>query len=429
MMGPMQGRWAMATGLAMALVHGACDDSVWIEIRVPDGVSADEVELFIADARCKHDDVGCRGLRPAPGPDTNVALIPGTVYEHNRDLTFVARVSGGSASFRIAASDATIPALIAIGIEDGTGLAAGGVVLSSIDLSLGARHVIATLEPEGNGTRVYRWPGPAEADRELGCAGVRHGTEPATFAVSPDDWDCDGFANEAPVECEPLVYRANYGAQAIDCAEESPVGPGMACLLGKSSCTDGVGGACRPSQNPIACVPQQLCDQCSGRSEDCLIEAFDKAPTFVACTFPVVREGDHFTVCGIDNRAVTSALIDPGTPALACPVAPLLGTQLLDPAAPTSLVTFSTDGQLAALKVTPLESVPCLINVELGGDLGLSYAGRRFPLHVQANALRTLQLPLDITLAEITQQECDAGAVPLACTSKLVDSVFECVNL
>ena len=418
--------------LSLVAMFAACDDSIWIEIRVPDGLAADEVELFLAVGHCEKSGEGCRGVRPWPGTASTVPFIPGTVFEHDTDVTFVAPVSDGSASFRLAASSDKLPALIAIGVTNiSERPAVGGVVLGELDLSLGARHVIATLEPDDQDTRVFRWPDPADPARaQIGCAGVQHGTDPATFVVSPSDWDCDGFPNEAEVECNPLFYRASFAKES--CAKPAPAGAdGDACMLGDGSCQDGVGTTCTVD-DPNFCVPQQLCDQCDFPDQGCLEDAFAKTPTHVSCTFPVVKEGGtHYSVCGLNNRAAAFADVAPPASVLGCAVAPLLTPALFAPDPPTPQITFSTEGQLAALKVIPIQPSPCHVTVELGGDLGLGYQPQRFPLHLHAGdaTTRTLLVPLEISLREIDQLECDAGAVPQDCTVTYdEDTVLRCIR-
>ena len=133
----------------------------------------------------------------------------------------------------------------------------------------------------------------------------------------------------------------------------------------------------------------------------------------------MVKEGgDHYTVCGPDNNTA-SALADLFvTSNLACLVPPLLTDELFAQDAPAPLLTFSSDGQLAALEIVPITSSPCQVSVRLGGDLGPSFQMQRFPLHLDAGGgpPRTIVVPLEIAIQEIDQLACDAGAVPEPCT-------------
>lgn len=417
--------------LSLLAVLAACDDSVWIEIRVPDGLAVDEVELFLAVDQCEKSGEDCRGLRPWAGADSTVAFIPGTVFEHDTNITFVAPVSAGSASFRLAASEDKLPALIAIGVAKATRVAVGGVVLAPLDLAAGARHVIATLEPDDQDTRVFRWPDPQDPARDrLGCAGVQHRNDPATFVVSPSDWDCDGFANDSEVECNPLFYRASFAKES--CAKPAPTGAlGDACMLGEGSCQDGVGTACSVVA-PSVCVPQKLCDQCTFPDQACLEDEFANTPTHLSCTFPVVKEGvGNYTVCGLDNKTSAVADLNPtATPVVDCLTSPLLTASLFDSDPPASLITFTTDGQLASLGIVTAQAAPCKLSVELGGDLALSYQPQRFPLHLHADGVnRTILVPLEIAITEVSQVDCDNGAVPVDCTfTRDEDTLLRCIR-
>jgi hypothetical protein len=415
----MRGRWI---GALLAL-FAACDDSVWIEIRVPDGLAVDEVELFLAIDHCKKAGEACKGVRP-PTTETSVGFVPGTVYEHDRDITFVAKVSDGSASFRLAASSDKLPALMAIGVQGASDRpAVGGVVLAPLDLSLGARHVIATLEPADQRTRVFRWPDPDDPQRgQIGCAGIKHGAEPGTFVVSPGDWDCDGFANEAPVECDPLVYKSASTGQDVDCAESVTRTPGDVCVLGSGACVDGVGGNCQPGPRDL-CVPQKLCDDAC-RSPDCLEQSFHDTPVRIECTFPATRGASSFTVCGPGGRravAITLSTADP----FPCFGTPGLTADLLDDM-PATILDFDADGIPAMLKVLPLIDQTCELGFELGTAAGLGFEKARFALHVPlgngpANA--KMLIPIEVRLMEITELECDAGNGGTAtCTAISLDS-------
>lgn len=413
--------------LSLLAILAACDDSVWIEIRVPDGLAVDEVELFLAVDHCKKSGEACKGVRPWQGASPSVMFIPGTVFEHNTDITFVAPVSDGSASFRLAASSARLPALMAIGISNASDRpAVGGVVLGPLDLSLGARHVISTLEPVDPGTRVFRWPDPDDPQRaQVGCAGVRHGTDPATFVVSPDDWDCDGYANDAPVECDPLVYKSASTGQDVDCAT-SVARVGDVCVLGVGACVDGVGGECQPTSRD-RCVPQQLCDDAC-QSTDCLDQSFRAAPVRIECTFPVTRDAT-FTVCGPDNRRSVTLPLNPTAP-FACLGTPGLTANLLDEA-PGSVLDFDAAGVSAMFKVFPLNNTICELGFEFGTGAGLDFEQAQFALHVPLGTeltAGTMLIPVELKLTEITQAECDGGASVATCVPMRLpgDSILNC---
>ena len=61
---------------AIALVVAACggSDGVYLEVRVPDGMMVDQVELFLATRACDDQQAGfdCRGIVPPSG--TGVVL-------------------------------------------------------------------------------------------------------------------------------------------------------------------------------------------------------------------------------------------------------------------------------------------------------------------------------------------------------------------
>jgi len=423
--------FAMKGLFAIALLVTACDDSVWIEIRVPDGLAVDEVELFIARDACKDDGGDCKGVRPWTGTDTSVQpFVAGAVFEHNQDLTFVAPVRDGSASFRIAASDDRLPALMAIGVQNAADRpAVGGITLAELDMSLGARHLIATLEPAGNTTRVFRWPDPADPAREqVGCAGVRHSTDPATFVVSPGDWDCDTFPNDAPTECAPLVFKSAAASQEIDCAE--PVarsGVGDVCALGKGTCVDGVGRGCDPEAPHDLCVPQELCDSAC-KSASCLEQKFVDAPPRIECTFPAVRGPNGFVVCGPNGRRSATTKISPNNP-FPCLGTPGLTQTLLDPN-PVPILGFDAAGVPASFEVATVVGPTCELGFELGIGAGLGFGRARFALHVPLGngATSKMLIPVELTLMEVSSADCEAEITTATCTPMKIDtdSILNC---
>jgi len=270
--------------LALATMVAGCDDSIAIEIRVPDGIAAEEVELFLGVDRCQATAGPCEGIGAKDRP-----LALGTVYDRDSNRVFRAPVSDGVAEFKIAADDLKIPVIIAIGqpADPASEEVLGAAQLLDVDLSAGATRYIETLEP------VDR-EDVAKADAVLwrradtiGCAGFRaRNAEVPTFVVAQGDPDCDDFV-DPNVECDELVWHGRVAMPGKTCVTHGRVDNEDACTFGTPACVDGVGPT-ECAAGPT-CIPERLCD-CESAPDPvmCVANAVANTPllTHVRCEIP-----------------------------------------------------------------------------------------------------------------------------------------------
>jgi hypothetical protein len=253
----MRARW-----LVLALALAACEEGLFIEVHRPADVTADRVQLLIADRPCELDGERCTTMQPE-----GVRTLEGEVYFRDAVYESIAELDDdGVAVFQLGRTDLTLPLVIAVGLVDGQPTSVA-VMKQTIDLSRHAAVYRVELEPAvplGStqpGTRAVV-EGARDA-RTLECLGV-DGPEGPLFVVPADDPDCDGVA---PPECDPLAY---LGASITDHHCTTKNGDlGGACTAGHEVCRED------PSSNAPACtterycVPDALCGNGCGRDEAC----------------------------------------------------------------------------------------------------------------------------------------------------------------
>jgi hypothetical protein len=214
-------------------------------------------------------------------------------------------------SFELQTGDSgltNLPAVIVVGYsENGTGV--GAALLQNVelhatnevdkhDVTLGP--VIDPSQPTSTGMeQLYLWGPDGHAGTDAECVGLIGSDGASTFIVAAEDIDCDGFANTADTECDPLYFKDPNGTASLQnptCLITSS--DGTQCNLGAEQCVDGVGpvdgGACLPTD---ICMPLGDCG-CPDDDLQCLIDnAQDKTylgyqcsiGTNGTCAIPVPR--------------------------------------------------------------------------------------------------------------------------------------------
>ncbi len=125
----------------------------------------------------------------------------------------------------------------------------------------GAKQIAPSDSMDPAGLRVWPWR-KANAPTTAACLGIEHsdgnGHLERTWLVPEDDPDCD----EATIECDEFLYRADYSDAASTCIIPAVVvsPTHIPCKLGQKSCQDNVtAGACVPLSPPY-CLASALCD-------------------------------------------------------------------------------------------------------------------------------------------------------------------------
>lgn len=281
--------------MVCAAVAG-CDNSIYVEVRVPPGMQADTVELFIAVDSCTvKDGEPCNGIAP---PGAGGRHQGDEVYLRDLPEALVSSVGGDrSAWFKLASGDHRVPVIIAVGTigTDPDQLEAGVAILRPLELSNGPLHLVADLvparplgDPKGNGVKVWRSNGEI-------CVGADREPQAPVFIVSDFDRDCDGFTEAA--ECDPLAHLATITrpAEPPTCVRNFATSAnGGACRLGAPKCTDGspIAGDCGATN---ICVPSALC-QCetspAAMLESCLVDGFTSSLLRLECIVPAEPDVD-----------------------------------------------------------------------------------------------------------------------------------------
>ncbi len=269
---------------------------MYIEVRVPPGMTVHQVDLYLATSGCKAAEAGfdCEGIVP-PNDDVNRSRdrVDGEVYFVDDNRPFVSSPDeGGSAWFHLEPSEQfEIKTAIAVG-QDPVAGETGVAIFQRIDLDV-MQHVRIDLEPvasqEVRGMQqpaVEVWSPPSEDYR---CVAAELQNR-VVYIVPRNDPDCDqvGVGGE---ECLPGVHKGQQSLsselQAQTCATTEATG---LCVLGSEGCdernmSDPVGG-CTTHPAVKYCVPDRVCD-CNDPDLGCLQGLFENNGmgfTGVVCT-------------------------------------------------------------------------------------------------------------------------------------------------
>jgi hypothetical protein len=298
---------------AMALIAvGACDDSIWVEVRTGAVGKTDHVELFIGTDECKLDNgEACNGIQP---PSFDRHLL-GRVLYRDSDDGFTQTVDGkGSAWFRFVASAQTVT-ILAVGTAGD--MPTGAASLEPQALFEGPLHIIANLEPAAAligakpgelGVNVWR------THAGTACAGVGNDPKSRVFVVPQSDRDCDDV--QPMNECDPLAYRTMTATP--DPADPTCVAPFVtsvgvqACQLGGPTCNE-ITNVRTKCDSVGLCVPDALCSACaSGFTRECIATSFE-APntTRLVCTLQVQDAGGgQFQPCTDPQKSTAPVDLD-----------------------------------------------------------------------------------------------------------------------
>ena len=322
-----------AIRVALVVALAACStDGVSIEIH-RGSTGAVRVELYIVDGLCTTDAAGerpCLQLKPPSASE----YLDGEVYTRHEGSVFAAAVdSEGFARFTIRANGVQthIPLAIAVGFDAG-GTRIGAVLLRKDFYTTDDVRVLATLSmleeatvsgrPGSDGLRVETWYEAASGSGCLVFEDTVGGTSDRKFIVPADDLDCDGWV--PPLECDAQWPHRDDDSSAqlpFTCVttEAGPASSGPMCLLGETTCTDGLGPShCAPAttQGQRYCVPSALCDPLCGDSTDptCLYQGLRqprapalKHPSYLKCVIPYNTEGGGLDVCNQSAEVVLTA--------------------------------------------------------------------------------------------------------------------------
>ncbi len=299
-------------GLVVACVAlVACDDGVAIEVRIPTGIDANRVELFIGKTECVVGDVRCPGIGP-PGSNT---IIPGEVFEVDNPQQFFVDIAPGTTSveFRLE-GDVELPVVLAVAtsVQGPAAIA----ILQDIDLGSGPRRYVAELEGgapmlgnDVNQNGFLIWPPDRVPET---CIGMQfHGRR--VFVV-PTDFDCDRVMEP---ECNQFVNNAigprDVPIDEVTCASLHPIADGgeQFCMLGGSPCDEPNGGA-----NPLGCTNRrdictsQVVCQCNDNGVidlACIAGKVKTEPsiaTRILCSIGMKQEASNpaeLTPCGLET--------------------------------------------------------------------------------------------------------------------------------
>ncbi|MBA2539431.1 MAG: hypothetical protein H0V17_07345 [Deltaproteobacteria bacterium] len=275
--------------LVLCLIAG-CADGTSIEVRSPDGVDVEKVELFIGTGGCtipidddgNGEDDPCPGIGP-PGDATLTSGLPGEVFHVDSIEPFTSASVDGAAYFRIE-SAVDLPVVIAVG-TGADGVQNSVAILKKLPADAGARRVVVQLEQAGNAltklrspteTRVSIWP-DASPDRDGApptCVGAEVRSR-RVFVVPEDDLDCDAVI--AADECNALVHLAQnpvkaVPAEAATCTYPSHVGRNATevCMIGDQACDESMPGTNSCNNLTETCISNTLCASCPTLDEGCV---------------------------------------------------------------------------------------------------------------------------------------------------------------
>jgi hypothetical protein len=289
----------------LAACSGA--DGVYIEVRVPAGMTVDRVDLFLATRDCDPGDadLDCHGIVPPEIQNSSRARVEGEVFFVDDTRPFSSVPNGdGSAWFHLEpSSDVDIKTAVAVGRGAGQ---PGVVIFNPIDLSI-TQHVRVDLEPAraqqvtGNVAPAVEVWGPVQGGDYRCVAAEAQGR--VVYIVPKADPDCD--AVDADVECFPDVFLGADGVSSELDKQSCASFAGSLCLLGGRACDEASGmtdASCTRSDIDY-CVPDHFCAACPDElGTDCFESSF--AATHVKCVIELqeIVNGDGTTTrksCGV----------------------------------------------------------------------------------------------------------------------------------
>jgi hypothetical protein len=305
---------------AIALLVAACGgDGVYIEVRVPAGMTVDQVDLYLATGDCRPDEVGfnCESIVPPGDSSVPRDRVEGEVYFVDDNRPFVSVPDGdGSAWFHLdPSSQFKLKTAIAVG-HDLAGASSGVAIFQQIELDV-TQHIRIDLEPvaskEVRGLAqpaVEVW-GPTSEDYRCVAAEVQNRV---VYIVPSNDPDCDEVATAR--ECLPGVHLGQQSASAEladqSCTTSEPTG---LCVLGSEGCDErnpADAGGC--TTNPAAkfCVPDRACG-CDTLDLACLDALFGDplagGGTHILCVVEVEPDIDGGTL-SCKDKEIPAATID-----------------------------------------------------------------------------------------------------------------------
>ena len=309
----------------------ACSgDGVYIEVRVPEGMAVDQIDLYLATGDCKPDEAGfnCEGVVPPAGANLTRDRVEGEVYFVDDNRPFVSVPDGdGSAWFHLApSSQLDIKTAIAVG-HDSSGAASGVAIFQPIDLDV-TQHRRVELEPvaskevRGMAQPAVEVWGPANDDYRCVAAEVQNRV---VYIVPSEDPDCDEVSSAR--ECLPGVH---LGQQPVSselrdqsCATSEPTG---LCVLGSEGCdetnpSDPGAGACTTSPAAKFCVPDRAC-ACDTLDVACLEALFgdpnNGGGTHIVCVVEVEPNADGTGTQSCKDKEIPPAVIEGSVGAKTC---------------------------------------------------------------------------------------------------------------
>lgn len=209
--------------------------------------------------------------------------------------------------------------VIALGLTNGEVTSAIGtyelavptdyVAVYRVGLNAAVRAKPTATEP----TQVELW-GPPNAEtcvQLVDRGGYADPRYPIAFISTPGDADCDGFAADAPEECDDHFYNGSVkpGTSTLACLGPKAIPAGMtACQVGGPVCKDGM-----PAASQVACsfehrycAMTDLCTHCKDADyadpfAECAIDPIgkyaDASASRYECTVPVTSVNGTVKVC------------------------------------------------------------------------------------------------------------------------------------
>jgi hypothetical protein len=278
-------RWG---ALLLVCIAAACGGTgLDIDVYVPDGVRVTRVELWIAYYQCGSE---C----PNGIAWTRIDRVPGDILFLADEKVIEAKADGDHYVLHLDAEPGyNTPHSITFVGFDGDNVTAVKVLR---DTRIPVSHVKiwhVYLDPAGPVTtdqvtppadpridqRAHVWARAptVEIPRPTGClvyqawSGSTWETE---FVVPKTDPDCDGFPPEK--ECNEFWFQYQQDGLCVSdtLLSELP----RPCVLGNSPCADGVSNDKTCGHEPgglVSCVPDVICDKCTGQipAEPCAADA------------------------------------------------------------------------------------------------------------------------------------------------------------
>lgn len=277
----------MRSGVLLCIAAFACvgcyDDAPGLRVVIRDpGLGADKVELFVATRSAMTSSVGADVSRPGERRDK----LRGDTYfldgpaDGTTPMT-VLDIVDGQVVWNLQDPDGPSSLALVVAVAyDGQGRVVGIAKMRDVDVPANdavayilrleeAKQIAPSDLPDPPGIRVWPWR-KANAPTTAACLGIEHsdgsGHLERMWLVPEDDPDCD----EAEIECDKFLYRADYSQAASTCIVPAVVAGSsqIPCKLGQKVCMDGVSaGECTPRAAPTYCLANALCDP-----EECLTD-------------------------------------------------------------------------------------------------------------------------------------------------------------